>query len=343
MTFAILPARDLPDSLAELWSRWQMADPALASPYFHPAFTQAVAGVRDDVWIAVLDDGAAFFPFQRGAFRIGVPVGGLISDYHGIIARPGFTYDPLELVQRCGLRAWDFDHLPVAQASFARWHVRQVASPMLDLAAGAPVGSAHMRDQARRKRRKLERELGTLEFAMHSSDGTTLAQLMTWKSAQYRRTGVPDLFVQPWAVEVLKRIHATQEGTDFCGVLSTLHAGGRLVAAHFGMRSRGVLHYWFPVYDAELSGYSPGFLLLADVIAAAPAHGITQIDFGKGDQRFKQQIANTFVPIAEGSVIASPALGAARRSRAALARWVRASPLRPVARWILRRGRRSSP
>lgn len=335
MTFDLLPARDFPRSLVELWAQWQAGDPALASPYFHPAFTDAVAAVRNDVFVAVLDDGAAFFPFQRGAMRVGLPAGGLISDYHGLIARPGFACDPLELVRRCGLRAWDFDHLPAAQRSFAPWHVRQVTSPVLDLAGSGLVGSAHWRDQARRKRRKLEREFVAIECEMHSADPEMLAQVMAWKSAQYRRTGIPDLFAQRWAVEVLQRIHSAQEGTDFCGMLSTLRAGGRLVAAHFGMRSRDALHYWFPVYDPALGSHSPGILLLTEVIAAAASHGIARIDFGKGDQRFKQQIANGFVPIAEGSVITSPALALARRSRAALESWVRASPLRPLARKIV--------
>src|SRR5258707_3012366 len=35
----------------------------------------------------------------------------------------------------------------------------------------------------------------------------------------------------------------------FAGILSTVHIGDDLVAAHFGIRADGVLHWWFPVYD----------------------------------------------------------------------------------------------
>jgi hypothetical protein len=57
-------------------------NPALVSPYLSPEFTQLMAAVRDDVFVAVLEqqgEAVGYFPYQRGALRIGKPVGGVMS------------------------------------------------------------------------------------------------------------------------------------------------------------------------------------------------------------------------------------------------------------------------
>ena len=86
-----------------LWCELQRTEPLLESPYFRPEFVRAVATVRTDVEIAVLKrDGTTvgFFPFQRGTLHIGRPVGGKLSDYHGVIARPDLEFDAGWLVRQ---------------------------------------------------------------------------------------------------------------------------------------------------------------------------------------------------------------------------------------------------
>ena len=78
------------------------------------------------------------------------------------------------------------------------------------------------------------------------------------------------------------------------------------MAAHFSMRSSNVWHYWFPAFDPQFQIYSPGVLLLLEMIAGAPKLGIKTIDFGKGDQDYKLRFANRKVPLIEGAVITSP-------------------------------------
>ena len=87
--FEIIPAQQLASDDSRLWAGMQQQNPALDSPYFRPEFTQAVAAVRNDVWVAIIRrNGAAvgYFPFQRGKLNLGKPVGGKLSDYHGIIS-----------------------------------------------------------------------------------------------------------------------------------------------------------------------------------------------------------------------------------------------------------------
>ena len=68
-----------------------------------------------------------------------------------------------------------------------------------------------------------------------------------------------NVFAFPWTRALLDRIFACR-GEAFAGELSALYAGDRLAAVHFGMRSYGVLHLWFPSYDADLAKFSPGLI-----------------------------------------------------------------------------------
>ncbi len=103
------------------------------------------------------------------------------------------------------------------------------------------------------------------------------------------------------------------DGADFGGILSGLYAGDRLVAAHLGLRSNGVLHWWFPVYDPELARFGPGWMLLRELMLAGPELGLTRIDLGRGDDEYKRRAKTGEVVVCEGRV-ESGSLG--RRVRA---------------------------
>src|SRR5215469_890031 len=138
MKVTLLPGGELGSDLVRAWAEIQQANPTLGSPYFHPEFTRVIAAVRDDVEVAVIEEDGrvvAFFPFQRGRRSVGAPVGGIISDYQGLICSPNFTCDARELIRQCRLVAWNFDHLLASQSSFEVFHDNVESSPQLDLSA----------------------------------------------------------------------------------------------------------------------------------------------------------------------------------------------------------------
>lgn len=335
MKLEVVRFHELTGTQLAQWREWQAADPALASPYFRPEFVEAIAAVREDVFIGLIDDGIGFFPFERGGRGIGGPVGGIISDYQGLIARQDLRVNLREVVQRCGLRAWDFDHVPAAQSGFSAWASATASSPIVDVTKPAAGGSAQSREQILRLRRKLAREHGPVVFEMHRVDDAALATLLSWKSAQYVASRASDLFAPGWIREVVINL-SRRQSPEFAGMLAVLRAGDRPVAAHFGLRSRDLLHYWFPAYDATFSAYAPGRMLLVDMIDAASAHGIRVIDFGKGEAVYKSRLANGQVALLEGSVVTSPWLRVWRRGRSSVAGWIRRSPLAPAARKVRR-------
>ena len=90
--YRLIALNELDAALVEAWRSIQRVEERLESPYFCPEFTRLVGSVRDDVRIVVIEnDGrpVGFFPHQRAPWGRGKPVGGPLSDYHGVIAAPG--------------------------------------------------------------------------------------------------------------------------------------------------------------------------------------------------------------------------------------------------------------
>lgn len=327
---------DLREADWRLWCELQRTEPLLESPYFRPEFAQAVASVRTDVEVAVLEqDGATvgFFPFQRGTLNIARPLAGKLSDYHGVIARPDLEFDAGWLVRKCGLAAWDFDHL-VAQPALDRFVTSREESPYLDLSAGYDEYCAKRRAagsdvvaKTNQKARKLAREVGPLTFEYDSSDETVFQTLLAWKSAQYLRTGLADVFAYDWTLALLRRLRE-QASPLLAAPLSVLRAGKRTAAIALSLESGGILHCWFVAYDPELAAYSPGQAFFLRFAQEAAARGIRKLDLGKGDERYKWSLATAGVPVWEGSV-GTPSLALLLRSAWRRSRdWVSNSALR---------------
>jgi CelD/BcsL family acetyltransferase involved in cellulose biosynthesis len=354
LNVGVVPADSLTADQLGRWSQIQRAEPAFASPFFCPQFTGIVAAAREDVYVGVLErDGraAGFFPFQVGRFRAGRPVGWSICDYQGFVAEDGEAWDAKELIEACGLKAWEFDHVIAEQRAFQPFAYTHQSSPLIDVSRGFEAflrgrreAGVHEIATIWRKMRKLEREHGELRFVPHAADPESLSMLLGWKRQQYLRTGVRDVLVQRWVREVLELAHATQED-DFGGLLSLLYAGDRVVAGHFGLRSSSIWHYWFPVYDPQFGKYSPGLALLLKMAEHAPTLGLAAIDLGKGEARYKSSLASDAVPLIEGRVelpSVAAATGRLRRGTRNLLR--RTSLARPARRFVRRTmGRRAGP
>ena len=144
----------------------------------------------------------------------------------------------------------------------------------------------------------------TSSWSGRRDDAAVLDTLFAWKSAQYRQTGVWDRFDQPWIVDVVRALAATTSD-GLTGVLSTLRAGDHLVAVHFGLLGRDRLIWWFPAYDATYGSYSPGLILLLDLVSEAAARGLALVDLGRGEHHYKLRVANGAYDVAEGSVPAA--------------------------------------
>lgn len=322
LSYRLISATELDATLLGAWRKIQSTNSEFASPYFCPEFTQLVGEVRNDVRVVVIEDNTqivGFFPYQRSILGMGRPVGGPLSDYHGVIAAPSTEWAINPLMQAAKLRVWSFNHLLDPTCQFDSFAEATTSSPQIDLSSGyaqyararREAGSDYIR-KTEGLARKLGREVGELRFTLHEAGGEGLRQLIEWKSGQYREGRLPDAFAVPWTGKLLNRISATQT-SGFAGVCSVLRAGDRMVAIHMGMRSAKVLHYWFPAYDPEFAKFSTGIILLLRMAEALSAQGISTIDLGGGKSQYKERLMTGEVSLGSGSVELPSVITAVRR------------------------------
>ena len=356
LSYRLIGAVELDGALEDRWRELQASNPSLRSPYFCPEFTRLVGEVRDDVEVAVLEQGneiVGFFPFERRSGGVLEPVGGLLSDHHGVVTAPGTNFDAVALVRACGGWLFNFDHLAVGQTGFEEFQIHESTSPIIDLSGGFEAYCTARREAGSKKikktrglARKLEREWGGVRFEPDVRNSDVLNQVIEWKQAQCIRTGSYDFFSEPWTVELIRRIHRCKS-PRFRGLLSALFVGDRIVAAHFGMASESVCHFWFPVYDTEFSRYSPGAILLLELAEYAAQQGIATLDLGKGEDSYKASFMTTALPLGEGRVIVPSLRGELLRLRKSAEAFIRDSragaPIRVPLRaglWFVRKLRR---
>ncbi|AWS40162.1 cellulose biosynthesis protein CelD [Streptosporangium sp. 'caverna'] len=340
---------DLSGAELDAWHALRAKNPLLDSPYFHPGFAAAVH-VSNPVQVVVErenheDHGevTALLPCHRDGSTLR-PVGWPGADFQGPILAPGTTFDPRGLLTG-GVRAFAFDHLVDGLAEAEPWILSRRPSPFIDVTGGldgylgraSRSGKDNM-GQARRRTAKAGRVHGEVRFAADAVDAESLARVIELKRAQYEATGALDYFAEPGRAELLTRLMHTRD-TSFGGVLSTLHAGPHLLAAHFGMRAGGVLHWWFPVYDPAFGNLAPGWMLLRELIAAAPEMGITRIDLGRGDDEYKRRAKTGETMVAQGLVTRNRARLLLRRTRESLVSTVRSSAVGPALLRSVRRFR----
>jgi len=352
MKIAVVRPDELGPAEIAAWHAMQGQTAALANPFLSPEFAITAGRLQPAARVAVLREGqdiAGFFAFERHPLGAGVPIAWGLTDCQGLVHAPGAQWDARALLKACGIAVWQFDHLVTGQHGFSPYQAALHPSPMMDLSGGFAKYEAGLRAASpslianlRRKERKLARETGDLSVVTDERDASALRTLMDWKSDQYRRTGRLDRFSQPWIIELIDSLHASR-GAGMSGLLSVLYAGGKPVAAHFGLRAGPVLSYWFPAYDTDYARYSPGLILQLKVAEQLAGDGVATIDLGKGKMRYKESTKSHDLFVAEGIVTSRSPLGLAHWARRAPQAWairqVRAKPaLFHAADTVLRRG-----
>lgn len=333
MKIATLQASELTNEQVSAWSDVQRSNPRFASPYFRPEFTQVVASVRPRTEVAMISDGGepvGFLPFGRTAWNTGIPVGARLCDFQGVVVRPDVTYDPLEVVRACDLSSWRYTHLITAQPKFIQHCWKLAESPYADLSEGFDAYrstlSVRTPSELRRKRNRMDREVGVVRFEPHANGPEALRLLIDWKSQQYRRTAKLDVLGYPWVRSLLEKI-AGHRSDDFSGMVSALRAGDKVAAVSYVLRSRQVMHYWFAAYDPQFARYSPGRQLLLELLKYAAEQGVTRFDLGKGPEEYKRSFASGATIVAEGAVDRSRFKAGVRRAFHAVRHCLRATPL----------------
>jgi CelD/BcsL family acetyltransferase involved in cellulose biosynthesis len=324
----------------EAWLALQRTRPELASPFLSPAWAETLAGLdgpdRRGARVAVLRRGdgmpVGFFPARVARFTA-MPLGSPFCDYQGLIAPPEVTVKPKRIVQALGVPRLDLYNSLAVQPVFAPHFRSRGCSWVIDLsegyeafAAGRRAAGTDILQDCAKKRRKLERERGALSFAALADDRGAFDRLFAWKRAQLIATRQTDIFQTPWAQALMEATFAAR-APGFGGALFTLHADGELIAAQYALRGEDVLHAWMIAHHPDYARYSPGLVLMAEILRWAPGAGFRELDLGPGAYRFKESLANAVRPIAGGFVGLPSAAALLREAEYRVCRMAEALPL----------------
>lgn len=317
------------------WRAVQARDPRLASPFLSAAFAQAVADIWPDTRVAVIEQGGqrGYLPLHLRRRRTGAALGLGFSDVQGLVAPPEMQVDLGDVLKGCGLGLFEFDHLEAGQVRHLAGspsRLSTASSPAIDLTSGfeawfASIESGSFRRNLARRRRNLVHDHGPLT-AEWVRDHGALEQVMSWKSAQYQRTGRRDRLADRRTRELLHRILDCTEA-EMSGALTVLKAGDTFIAGHLGLASGRTLASWMPAYDRSFARYGPGLLLLIELARSCVERGLPVVDLGKGDEDYKQQLSNSCTDLLVGTVATSTW----RQAAHTLAHW----PADTITRWVL--------
>jgi CelD/BcsL family acetyltransferase involved in cellulose biosynthesis len=324
------------------WRQLQAMHPVLSSPFLSLEYAIAAGRARSGTRVAVLSDSTdvvGFFPFERTHLGFGAALAKGLSDIQAVVAPPTADIDIGAVIRACHLRVWAFDHLLADQRPWLNRAPHRLVlerSWAIDVAGGWDAYESAQRmvsssvfQSTARKRRKLERDHGPVRLVMDESDHVRLEELLRWKSDQYRRTGRRDRFSDAGTRALVHDLLDVRE-RGFGAPLTVLRAGDTIVAAHLGLRSTTTLAWWFPVYNPGFGSYSPGLLMCIELARAMTKVGLLLLDLGKGDERYKERLSNTEIPLLSGFVARdelTARINAARRwPRGRAARIVLRSP-----------------
>ena len=155
-----------------------------------------------------------------------------------------------------------------------------------DFVKHARQNRSNLFSDSRRRRRKLERELGTLDFVFNDTRPELIDTCLIWKSEQYRATGELDGFAHSENVNLFKAL--AEQGIL---LVSSLNASDKPVAIHLGILFEGRWFYWIPAYDKDYASFAPGRLLLLDMLEAGFREQHTEFDFMEGGEPYKWNYA----------------------------------------------------
>jgi CelD/BcsL family acetyltransferase involved in cellulose biosynthesis len=154
--------------------------------------------------------------------------------------------------------------------------------------------SARSLQQIRRKRRNLEAFKGPVTFK-RARDAETCARVIDeavrQRSARRRTSGIPSFFDLEGAREFVQAATVAgleQPESDCTMLVHYLEAGDTIVASYFGGSSQGAYSCFLNAFDLDFQKFSPGDIILHDLIAHFCRQGLRQLDLGAGDEHYKR-------------------------------------------------------
>lgn len=267
------------------------------SPLLSPDFAILMGKTREDARVALFRDAdglACVFAFFARPDRRGRPIGAPFADYSGPILRSDVDVGLSEIIAAAGLAYWRTEALVDPWNRFTAERGLQQVSQVIHLDKD-PDEYLETCRKAHAKRfknfRRLESQAGRdgheLIFKFGQPESALVETLLRLKSAQYRASGLVDLTSARLSREILDSVAGSENGFAV-----SLWSGEAFVSGHFGFRTGERFHPWIAAYNPDFSQYSPGNLLLKQIIAHMPEMGLSVYDLAEGHDHYKKYYTN---------------------------------------------------
>lgn len=279
-------------------------------PFFDPDFARLVGEVREDTRIGFASDGDGVFAVWPLHIRPGNwarPIGSPFSDWNGPILSEDTELSAQEI-----LKGFDVSGMTTQgfmPPSFnSENQLERVGANMTDLSAGwdAFIDDQQKRwpkhfKKMRRLYRNVDRDFSESRFTWDDTTDASYERLLELKQQQFLRTGYHDVLKAPWTRALFDRLRAFK-GARLSGQLVTLFYDDQFAAAEFNLRSDRVMHGWVTAFEQELGNYSPGNMLVQEMLEIMCAEGLDLYDAGPGLDHYKRHYANMQLPIESGVI-----------------------------------------
>ena len=285
-----------------LWTTMRTENSQLYSPYFHPAYTQLIDRLQNDVWIAVIksdNQTIGFLPFQQR--RIGGkarPVGAPMTDYHGIISEAPLVVNMSNLLSLAKISALQMpsqmnlapstpleDQAICAVAKFSDYPSISVWREAHDSSYNRHLKSL------RRRTKKIESEHGVRSFIWQSQDSRHFEKLIEWKRDKFKTTGKYDVLSVDWTLSLLRELWKNGPDAPLRCDLHVMMINDEPVAMDLGLSDGVTFHSWIVGYDSAFQSFSPGMQLLENLVDQSETLGYDIIDLGSGIEGYKKHYA----------------------------------------------------
>ncbi|MEM5517659.1 GNAT family N-acetyltransferase [Henriciella sp. AS95] len=290
-------------SLVDLdaWSALIAEAQAYDSALLMPEFGAVISQIRDDVRIAIISQGKRFvavLPVHLRPGGLARPLGAPFSDYSGPIISPSADLNLEDILNLTGLPAFESATSvtpypdPTTGDTALEHHVIRPG----DMTADEYIESRRQKHAKRFKNfrrlaKQFEREVGPLQLEWGRPSNSFLTQLFQIKSRQFAESGYLDITSSRESRRILDAVAASEYG--FC---ISLWSGDELVSGHFGFRAGDSFHPWIAAFEPKWAPYSPGNLLLLNVLKHWDEMGLDCYDLATGHDHYKKYFANSARP-----------------------------------------------
>ncbi len=319
--------------VADLWRDFERH--AVGTPYQHQAFVAAFAPtvMREkgiDLAIAVAHDRVgnpiilAPLAIQTACgFRIASPAGGKHVSFHMPLIAPlaaatmdanavrGFLTQAAQSLN--GIDAFVFRNLPQTWQGYR--------NPFASLAGGPSPSNGHklaldgdgektlrrvLGKDTRKKLRRKQRALAAIgplavrKAATRAEAEIVLAAFLAQKARRFREVGIGNPFACEAVQDFLRR--GTLTGLEQCQEaigLYALWAGDRILASFGATRDGSRFCGMFSAFDTspDIARWSPGDVLLMELIRMQCLEGFKTFDLGVGEARYKRVFCDRAEPL----------------------------------------------